>query len=165
MKELKKVLVVEDNPSHLRDAVAYLQSQGLEVITATNASDGADAMRRLHEWKHTVEEILVDGVISDVFMPLSKPTEWNRKFQHSNDPCGLILMREGNRCGIPHVLCTDGYHHGAKLQWIFDFCHADNDHWFMADASESVKDGQAEHKDWAKALEILRRCAAETEDK
>lgn len=56
---MKKVLVVDDNPSLLSIAVSRLQKEAVEILTADNGADGL----------HMVKEHRPDVVILDLMMP------------------------------------------------------------------------------------------------
>ena len=63
------ILVVEDNPAHLRLAVAILSRAGYEVL---QAGDAASAMRQAHEYQPAL-------ILTDINLP---------------DRSGLDLVRE-----------------------------------------------------------------------
>ncbi len=104
---MKKILVVEDRPNHMKDALEFLSSiEGLEIFTATNASEASGIIFN--------EDL--DGVITDIFIPISSG-------KSSENPCGLIVAAQAKEKGIRCVLCTDQYHHGEKLEWLYQmFC-------------------------------------------
>lgn len=109
-----RILVVEDTPKHLEDAIRVGQELGVEVITRTCF---ADAVKFL-TWSGGGK---VDGVISDIFIPFSSPEEAERGHEGKlipDQPCGLGITAIAEAIGIPCVLCTSGHHHGDKFQWI-----------------------------------------------
>lgn len=152
---MKKVLIVEDNPKHLEDAVRILQKAGLDVVTAKDASTG---INRMVGDAYTAsrpsiprEAWLVDGVITDVFMPQNNQTSGD------HDPCGLQVAAVAAKAGIPFVLCTAGYHHTTRYEWINNLCGLTR--WTLVDSTTS-KTEEAPEKNWAEALEYLIKRAA-----
>lgn len=102
-----RILVVEDNPIHLDDAIRTLRNAGVEISTTVDENDGLEKL----------EESLPDGVITDIFMPLTKG---HRRYGSTNEPCGVAIALRAEQLGIPFVFCTAGNHHGARYQWITD---------------------------------------------
>lgn len=148
-----RVLVVEDNPGHLREAVRILSDAGVTVETATNAYDGVKKMRREKEGcrpSRPEYEPLVDGVLTDIYMPYAD----DQAFQHDKDPCGVLVATEAKKLELPVVFCTSGYHHGDRYQWVFELGKALGVP--MVDGGQSRhSDPEPPSKDWKKALEWL----------
>jgi CheY-like chemotaxis protein len=143
-----KILVVEDTPRHLQEAVRVLTEAGHEVVTATNYDDLHKAYERQEDGPH---KPLIDGAISDIYVPLSK-ARGGGKYNNSFCPVGLLVAADITRSGIPVVFCTDGNHHGDHFQWIDELAHVMG--WpLMVDGV--MWDGRFVQKDWKKALDLL----------
>lgn len=103
-----KVLIAEDVKKNIEDAIRIIgniaKENGidLQIITATTVHDTYGKMDG------------VDGVISDVYMPLSSERPWN----HSDSPCGINVVARAMDRGIPSIFCTSGDHHGPTLEWL-----------------------------------------------
>lgn len=147
-----KILIAEDNEKELHRAVEIAQKMGFEVITSAWASEASKLVCRteyLQEdpyYKHTP---LVDGVITDIFMPYFGPDDPRH---NSDSPCGVMVALAAKACGIPAVFCTGGYHHGSKFQWIQSSGPYTMIHMIDGGSGEEM-DG---FKDWKKALEFLK---------
>jgi CheY-like chemotaxis protein len=153
---MKTILVVEDNSQHLRAAVVALESAGVTVVTAVDASEGMKKMRREKEgskhWRPEYEAA-VDGVITDIYMPyVDSPA-----YRHDKDPCGVLVASEAKRLGIPVIFCTSGYHHGDRYQWIFELGKVIDVSMVDSGQSSSRDPEERPSKDWKKALEWLFR--------
>lgn len=144
-----KILLVEDQSSHMAEAEAVLRATGVEYVTA---SDEYGAMEILRE--HRLYGDIIEGVITDIFIPHANFSPYHRE---ADQPCGLAVALEAERLGLPFVLCTAGYHHGAKYDWICGMGrlrgwpeiidgHPEEDEYYA----------EVEHKDWQKALDVLQ---------
>ncbi|MCR4334421.1 MAG: response regulator [Patescibacteria group bacterium] len=113
-----KILIVEDNIAELARAVKIATEMGFEVVTATDASVGSKMVCK-DVWNQTTNETtytpLVDGVVTDIFMPYFEKEDWRH---NSDSPCGVMVAMAAKAAGLPCCFCTGGYHHGAKFQWI-----------------------------------------------
>lgn len=99
---MKRILIVEDNSRHMKDALEILKNvDDLEIVTATNVKE---ATEKLGEMKF-------DGVISDVFMPMVGE-------ENADNPCGLAVAMMAFTIGIKCVFCTDQYHHSESFEPI-----------------------------------------------
>jgi len=152
---LRRILVVEDDQRHLQDAIRVLEQAGMEVITSSDAAHGQDAAGKLRANSEVLLEAVpsVDGAIIDVYMPLDTQVS-AAHYQDKNQPHGLVVAAACQRMGIPFVLCTAGYHHGVKYQWIDAFCNAIG--WKLVDCYNNGKDVESPVKDWAGALAALQ---------
>jgi len=115
-----KILIVEDNATELARAVKIAIEMGIEVVTATDAHTGSRLATQTN-WNggEATFTPLVDGVITDIFMPLYTGDE---DHGHSDNPCGIMVQAAAQAGGIPCIFCTGGYHHGPKFQWIQNLC-------------------------------------------
>lgn len=138
-----RILVVEDNPEHMKAAVKTIQAAGHEVIQATNFWDGKEILTRT----------FFEAVITDLFIPAFKEEK------AADQPCGLGIALVAEKRGVPWIICTAGYHHGSKYNWICELGRylgwpemADpQDHNF-----QGAEEVESPTKDWAWALESLK---------
>jgi hypothetical protein len=74
-------------------------------------------------------------------------------------PAGLLVAMECVRHGVPVVVCTDEYHHGDAVSWIFDGFVRQFKDWRTDDHCREGGDpppfGWVEDKDWDKAVALL----------
>jgi CheY-like chemotaxis protein len=138
-----RILLVEDDPKHGEDAVGALHAAGLEFMHAVTEGEA-------HAYLDHAKEHGITHVITDLFMPHSSRAPWN----HVNDPCGLAVALKAEKLGIPFVICTAGYHHGSRYDWI---CQIGRSRGWpeMVDQSAGGYEGEAPSKDWAKAISEL----------
>lgn len=101
-----KILIVEDSAKEMARAVEVATSLGIEVVKSIDAK-GANA--------YFGE---VDGVITDIYMPLNADQDRHNQWNHDQCPCGLLVAFRAQKANIPFILCTGGYHHGSKFEWI-----------------------------------------------
>lgn len=150
-----KIMVVEDNPKHLQDAVRVLKAAGVDVVTAISfagiwSKDGVKMFDIVGG--ETNSELryppLVDGVITDIYLPRGHGSP--EKFAHSDFAYGLHVAAKARRSGIPFVFCTDGYHHAAQFQWVDDLIELLG--WPQM-VDELTRDGE---KNWGEALKRLQ---------
>ncbi|MEK7583751.1 MAG: response regulator [Patescibacteria group bacterium] len=135
-----RILVVEDQESHIQDARAILDQEGVEYDLVR--TEGA-AVRQLRDGDQ------FDGVITDLFLPHSDKAPWT----DADQPCGLAVALKAEQLGLPFVICTSGYHHGAKYDWI---CQVGRQRGWpeMVDSSTDYTK-EADKKNWKEALEVL----------
>ncbi len=148
-----KILIVEDNTKELARAVKIATAMGFEVVTATDADTGSKLATQIN-WPNkggdeTTYTPLVDGVITDIFMPLHTEDE---KHGHSNNPCGIMVQSAAKAAGIPCVFCTGGYHHGTKFQWIQNLCTYVQSGMYDTGSEEEMD----APKNWKGALEAMK---------
>lgn len=135
-----KILVVEDNPKHLADAIAFFKAKNIEIVTAVSHNSAIAKLKSLKEeddWR----------AIIDIFLP------W-QDGGAADDPLGLIVEAECKRRDIKSVLCTAGYHHGPKYAWIYHLTHALG--WERPIDSGNDYHREAEKKGWNGAFETLQ---------
>lgn len=154
-KQITKILVVEDNPQHLKEAMELLTAKGFDVATAVNADDG---LQRMYQGDYKkdgarmgpVHQRYVDAVITDVYLPLSShPSQ-----SSPENPCGLLVASGAQAAGLPVVLCTAGSHHGRKYEWVYQLCLRQG--WNLVDQHNSRnQEAEAPSKDWERALTVL----------
>lgn len=85
---LQRVLIADDHPANLRLLRAQLETEGIEVVEATN---GEDALRQLREGGF-------DGVVSDILMP-----------RMDGYRLCLEVRRDAELAALPFVLYTSTY--------------------------------------------------------
>ena len=150
-----KLLIVEDTKKNREDAIRIIeglaneQSIDLQIITANDASEGRERIREG-----------VDGVITDVYMPLSSSGPWD----HADSPCGINVAAVAMECKIPCLFCTSGGHHGAKLEWLHSLIGSGVLGLpLMVDGGKGGSlaldyyNGEADEKNWGEAFEKLYR--------
>lgn len=103
MKEKLEILVVEDQPEHLADVRAVLDSRKQYGI-------GADYVSNLDDTKRKLEKRNYDGILSDVFFP--------EREGEAESAAGLWVAEYGRIYRIPFILVTSTYHHGDKTEPI-----------------------------------------------
>ncbi len=133
---MKRVLIVEDNFEHLRDAKEEGKRRGHEIFGAT---DCTWALKGLESGKF-------DGVITDVHIPVDA-------YRPEVEPIvlgGLVALR-AQASGIPVVFCTDAYHHADDVEWLFLF-GKNQMGWKMVD-----KLGADGKKKWKEAFAALEK--------
>ena len=150
--ESKTILVIEDDMDQLSAARGYFETKGNNMIYATTY----DEARKYIPTKFCKPESKVDGVISDVYFPLSTHREWNQE-----EPIGVRVAIELSAAGIPFVLNTAGYHHGRKYAWIDQL--AKNQGWVLIDSGDdSNHEEDSSSKNWQLAYEVLNKQIDET---
>ena len=110
-----KILVIEDTAKHLEDAKRFFATQpDVEVVyKKTFCELPGHIVADVDSRNKRPPTELFDGVISDIFFPDS---------DHSQpEPIGVAVMMLCRELNVPCVLCTDGYHHGDRYQWIDRF--------------------------------------------
>ncbi len=137
-----KILVIEDNEKHLRDAKKFFSAMSeIEVLYAEDYR-GANVEEKLKE---------VGGVISDIFFPLKKGDKtWGQE-----EPIGVSIMMRCRELKLPCILNTSGYHHGSRYQWI---CDLQRD-FSLPEIVDSTGDyfKEAETKNWQRAFDELSK--------
>jgi len=144
---IKRILVIEDDLKHLQDSKDFFKTQeDVEVTYVSNYSDAKNVM--FGRDKETFKRIKgnIDGVISDVYFPLTSHEKWNQP-----EPMGVKVAVELTQMGIPFVLNTSGYHHGRRYEWINQF--AREQRWELIDSGSDEKD--ADSKNWSLAYKRL----------
>lgn len=143
-----RILVVEDNPELMKAAVAAIQAANAEheVVQATNFLEACDG---LLDWPG------VDAVITDLFICDGSFVAIK---DEPNQPRGLGVVLIAREKKVPCVVCTAGFHHGSKYNWICKIGR-ELDWPEMVDQPLDLYNFETESqsKDWEKALETLFR--------
>lgn len=156
-------MLVEDTETHRNEGMKYLSSQGFEVVPASTQHDAMGQMfatgSRPHELQTypglEYQKPIVHGIITDLFFPYSN----NPKSDHDAYPCGLAILIAAMRLGIPAVICTAGFHHGLRYEWIHSMLCSVMLHSVLVDMPPmSQNNFETEHgnKNWEKALKNLQ---------
>lgn len=150
-----KILIAEDNEVELKRAIKIAEELGFEVVTAMLASVASRACcqtEHLQEEPYVKHTPLVDGVVTDIFMPYFEEGDPRH---NAESPCGVQVALAALACGIPVVFCTGGHHHGSKFQWI-QSCASNG--FLNAGMIDSGRDEQTDApKNWRKAIELVKR--------
>ncbi|MFH1612062.1 MAG: hypothetical protein ABH887_02235, partial [bacterium] len=127
------ILVIEDNQKHTEDAKNFFETQDVTVTYVSNYSDTREIMFKFNQetFKHDVNKD-IDGVISDIYFPLTDNPQWNQP-----EPIGVRVAVELSQLRVPFVLNTAGYHHGRKYEWIHSF--AQKQKWSLIDTGEDYE--------------------------
>lgn len=102
-----KIVVIEDDPKHLKDAKEFFQNKEIEVVFMTSFCGFRDYISRYMDLN---KEVDFAGVISDIFFPYSDSGQ--------TESIGVGVLMICQKLGIPCVLNTAGNHHGSRYQWI-----------------------------------------------
>jgi len=150
-KKLKNILVVEDNPEHLKDARKYFNAiKGVKAYYADSYSEAEEYIAPKFEGEAPAS---IDGVITDIYFPIGKRYVGNNG---DEDPVGVLVAAKCHVKNIPFVFCTGGYHHGVRYNWVNMLQRTMR--WpEMIDSHDipgCVKD--ANHKPWDKAYKQLK---------
>jgi hypothetical protein len=148
----KKILVIEDNKKHIADAKEFFKEvQDWDITYATNYEEASEIMFEDRN-KFERRKGNLDGIISDIYFPLNSM----QKFNHSEDPIGVRVKIESEKLGIPCVLNTAGYHHGAKYEWIASLAYFQK--WKIIDVEpiDPSKEDEEDYKNWRDAYEELK---------
>ncbi|MFH1400672.1 MAG: response regulator [Nanoarchaeota archaeon] len=137
----KRILVIEDSPQHLADARQVLDSkEGVEAVYATTYRQARSILQ---------QEPPVDGIITDIYFPYMDDEMYNQP-----EPIGVRVAVEAAKEGTPFVMCTAGYHHGKRYQWISELAWMQD--WdFVEPAHHYDVEHDAPKKDWEQAYSTL----------
>lgn len=140
-----KILIVEDNPKHMQDAIAACEAAGIPRISAVSELDA-------HELILNRERYGITAVMTDIFIPHTQ----EQKYVGTDAPCGLAVALRAEKIGLPFVICTAGYHHGARYNWICQLGRSRGwpdmiDHYDPSDMN-----AEASTKNWAGAIATLQ---------
>lgn len=149
---MKKILVVEDTATHMEEAVALLQSKGFDVVTAVTMNEAKHLLMKEKSLMRSGEKASIDGVITDLYMPLIHGFPG---YDHAEHPCGLGVAMIAKALGIPVVICTAGYHHGLKYEWI-NHALRESQMCRLVDVYLQGKEAESPHKEWQAALDVLK---------
>lgn len=161
------ILLLEDSPSHRREAYAEIQARGHEAKGGYRYWNVAS-----ENIQYDIDEI--DGAILDVHGPfyireLHGSLQDDYPHEESEDtPGGVVVAFELLKRGIPVVLCTDGYHHARKLEWLYRLVNIlirEGKPIRMVDSVPADKvdrdTWKAVHKPWGEAINRLETLVAE----
>ncbi len=99
----KIVLLIEDLPDEQEKAKKALADHGFRVVITSTLADA------LRIWKSLGNKF--SGVITDLHFP---ETSNNPKAADCDKPCGLSIVAEATRKGMPVVVCSNIDHHFCK---------------------------------------------------
>ena len=101
---MRDILIIEDEEKHIKDAKNYFSRlDGLKLYYSNNYLDAHEIILKKK----------LDGVISDVFFPLSGLGRYSQM-----EPIGVRLAIELTQKKIPFVLNTSMHHHSERLEWL-----------------------------------------------
>lgn len=177
---MKRILVIEDGEKHREDARAFFKGLDgeVEVTYATSYNAGSKEITSTIEGR-----IQYDGAIVDIYMPQSTFTpeseaslvarvksmeergdvkgaehfrsilETERVKSNELIPGGVGLAMLAGKASLPFVICTAGYHHGARYEWISALSRTLG----WGEIVDGCKDylGESDNKDWKGAYEAL----------
>ena len=145
-----KILVIEDDREHRLDAMDFFESLlDVEVVYAKNYREAESVMLDYDREKGGRVKGDIDGVISDIYSPLTSNPHWNQP-----EPIGVRVAIELTQVGLPFVLNTAGYHHGRKYEWIHQF--AGSQRWTLVDNCGDYEQ-ESDSKNWKRAYEALEK--------
>ncbi|MFH0854252.1 MAG: hypothetical protein V1891_02055 [bacterium] len=144
---MKRILVIEDDPKHLDDAKNFFENEDVKVTYVSNYNDAIVVMLKWDAKNFKYVKGDVDGVISDIYFPLTDDEQWNQP-----EPIGVRVAVELTQVGIPFVLNTAGYHHGRKYEWIGQFARGQR--WTLIDNSGD-HEKEAKSKNWKEAYSSI----------
>ena len=143
----QRILVVEDNPKHLKDVKEYIeQLKGVEVDFATNLEEANKLLDSNH----------YKAAVSDIFFP-------DKEGGDPDNPknAGSISMKF-NDLGIHHVFCTSTHHHGKKQSEVEIHGKIYNEKFVNGAILESderdlqdIHYGETDEKSWQAAFRTL----------
>lgn len=136
------ILVIEDDPLHLRDAMEFFKNLPLlKVCFAGN-------------WRE-IEPFLKNppiGIISDVTFPLSE------EFPEPVQLGTRVIAKFHHERRVPLVLISDRFHHAGDQEWICDWLKTEGLPYIIDGSLELVSnhDQKLSHKNWAAAWRALQ---------
>ena len=141
---MKKIIVIEDNEKHLKDAQDFFATKCDEVV-ASFYKDFKSVMDTLKDGE-------IDGVISDIYFPHSKDYP-------EVQPIGVVVMMLCRERNIPCKLNTAGFHHGSKYQWIHELTQKFKFPMMLDMGDQNFYtlggEGEAQAKNWEYAYSFL----------
>lgn len=136
-----KILLVEDNPIHLRDARAMLEKRLLH-----KSIEGYDFATNLTDAQKLLHVNHYQGVLTDVFFP--------RKEGELEEQFGTTIGEYAIANKVPYILITSTAHHGEKTQPVCSW--ARNHGIEIVDAQlKGGFEGEASEKNWRGAYIAL----------
>ncbi len=143
---MRRILVIEDSPEHMEDAKRFFSGKSVEVVYASTYIEAGRRLDRQYDESGQMKTS-IDGVISDIYFPLTSQEPWTQP-----EPIGVLVAVELSKEGIPFVLNTAGFHHGARYEWINILARGHG--WALADASRDPRK-EADSKRWDIAYKAL----------
>lgn len=135
-----KIIIIDDKCEERERAKAAVEAAGHEAMCFADLSDWRNPF-----WKQMED---ADGVITDLhFHPHTGGDEAQEVYEKSIPPMGLLVALHALHLGKPVVICTDGYHHGPELSFVFDA--------YVSSSEFNIGFGWEENKDWAIAVKML----------
>ncbi|MBR9702712.1 hypothetical protein GOV10_01630 [Candidatus Woesearchaeota archaeon] len=159
---VRKILLIEDQEQHIEDALAYFADvEDVELVIAQDFGEAREQYRKVVREEGSFESSVcagdIDGVISDIYFPLTlRSRQWDQP-----EPIGLRVALELEELEIPFVLCTSGYHHGRRFEWISQL--ARDRGWRLVDSGTDYE-VDAESKPWEEAHRSLEYRMKEPEE-
>ncbi len=132
-----RILIVEDDPQHMAEAVSVMEAAGHEVLQATNLYEAMEHLPKIQTKSYDGSQYVYwmrdrfDGVITDVHFPPAPVSDLPEGVERGvdctdntdpNTPCGIIVATACDKTGLPFVICTSGWHHGNRHAWIWTLC-------------------------------------------
>ncbi|MBU1198522.1 MAG: hypothetical protein KKF46_05990 [Nanoarchaeota archaeon] len=186
-KKTLDILIIEDNPKHLEDAKAEVQSR---IKAGTHIA--ADYAVTYVQAKELMQQKKYQGIITDVFFPYDDQQRQDAKkgwhpeaateiFGLIKDICeryrdpeirdavnrwregktmhptGILITEQAIEQGTPVIFCTDTYHHGITTQPVFSYACDDDKRIGMVDCYKAGYYGTAWKKDWKESLDVITR--------
>ncbi|MDR3169202.1 MAG: response regulator [Candidatus Peribacteria bacterium] len=164
-----KILIIEDNPLHIKAAKKQLSEHELTICTSY-----AEAEMELCGWTRSrnVSDLIAkkldfDAVLTDLFLPSSvKGTELEHATQEERAalpevPYGLVFAMFALRKGIPVAIVSDMSHHKNPLCWAMDLIGGHyalgGVKFFTSELLIREDEERNEIKCWDKALQYLMK--------
>lgn len=141
-----RILIIEDEQKHRDDAKKFFSRK--DEVETIYAFVYREAFRHMRPPQG--KTIDIDGVISDLYFPLSFDGYWTQE-----EALGVNIMIICRERRIPCVLNIAGYHHGKRYQWVCDlqrFLNLPE----LVDATGNYYN-DAPSKNWQLAFERLER--------
>lgn len=129
----KILLLVEDDREERENAKKIISDKGHRAAVASNLQDAQRILKQMHG--------KLGGILTDLHFP-------ERTDQDATKPCGLAVVAEAVRLGIPVAICSNVDHHHADYLKVVVSVLAE------AHPAKSIPFGM-DSKDWAGAVDAL----------
>lgn len=142
-----KILVIDDKQDEQNKAIEAVQAAGHEAVSIPGTFDRKESWDALSGF---------DAVITDLYFdPSNYGWESHKTYQQTPPPMGLVVAAHCVFKGIPCVICTDSFHHGAEASFIFDSYVAKR---FMGlEEDRDIAFGWVEYKKWDEAVKLIEQ--------
>lgn len=113
MKDLGRILIVEDKPKHIISIMEQLSEFERQLTIESTFADAAGELRKRS----------YDVVISDLYIPYSHSPQYpiSEVFTGDPQPLGSFLVIDALMRGVPYVsLITDTNHHSGEVPAAVD---------------------------------------------